>query len=422
MGEKAGLRLSRPLHSATWARVRLFLYNLSTARKVVALMSALRFLPLLVALVLAGFVQAHPIPDVPVRSFFEEGGKCRVVIEVDPRCFTSDPDIAPSLLWKELKARSPGEQQAMVDEAGTYVSRTIEFLFEPLGRIAPEFKFTWTGHGGVELEGDEDVSVLTGVWETTVPAGLQGYRLRATPEGKVSVLFLNHLRGDAVARTAVLFPGETSFLLDLTGLNASVPAGPVTGAVGVSGGRWATFGDFFQQGFLHVLPLGLDHILFVLGLFLLARAWRPLLWQVTTFTLAHTITLALATFGWVQVSPRIVEPVIAFSLVFVAMENILRPRYSAWRLIVVFVFGLVHGLGFAGALRELELPLKSLLVGLLGFNVGVEAGQLAVVGIAALATAWLRDPTLYRRAIVIPGSAAIAVMGLWWTVTRVFGG
>jgi hypothetical protein len=381
-----------------------------------------RLLPLLFALVLSGLGRAHPIPDVPVRAYFETGGACRTVIEVDPRCFNSDPDIAPSLLFKDLKTKPAEEQQAMLDQAGAYVTRTIDFLFEPLGRISPEFKFTWTGHGGAELKGDEDVAVMTGTWQTTVPAGLQGYRIRATPEGKVSVLFLNHLRGEAVERTAVLFPGETSFLLDLTGLSAPTPSAPSPGAVGVSGGRFATFRDFFEQGFLHVLPLGLDHILFVLGLFLLARAWRPLLWQVTTFTAAHTVTLALATFGWVEVSPKIVEPVIAFSLVFVAMENILRPRYSAWRLVVVFVFGLVHGLGFAGALRELELPIKSLIVGLLGFNVGVEAGQLAVVGLAALATVWLRDPGLYRRAIVIPGSAAIAIMGLWWTVTRVFGG
>jgi hypothetical protein len=384
-------------------------------------MSPLRFLPILFALFFAGLAQGHPIPDVPVRSFFEAGGACRIVIEVDPRCFTSDPDIAPSLLHKDLKAKPAAERQAMVDQAGVYVGKTIEFLLEPIGRIVPDFKFAWTASGGGELKGDEDVAVLTGTWQTTVPAGVQGFRLRATPAGLVSVLFLNHLRGEAVERTAVLFPGETSFLLDLTSLTATVPTGPMAGAVGILGGRWATFGDFFQQGFLHVLPLGLDHILFVLGLFLLARSWRPLLWQVTTFTAAHTITLGLATFGWVQVSPKIVEPVIAFSLVFVAMENILRPRYSAWRLVVVFVFGLVHGLGFAGALRELELPIKSLLVGLVGFNVGVEAGQLAVVAIAALATAWLRDPGLYRRAIVIPGSAAIAVMGLWWTVTRVFG-
>jgi hypothetical protein len=385
-------------------------------------MFPLRSLLLLFALVYAGLAQGHPIPDVPVRTYFEVGGACRIVVEVDPRCFTSDPDIAPSLLNKELRAKPVAEQDALRDQARSYIARTIEFYLEPLGRIVPELAFTWTGHGASELQGDEDVAVLTGTWQTTVPAGIQGYRIRAMPEGKVSVLFLNHLRGEAIERTAVLFPSETSFLLDLSGLNASVPTGPAAGAVGADGGRWSTFGDFFAQGFQHVLPKGLDHILFVLGLFLLSRAWRPLLLQITTFTVAHTITLGLATFGWVHVSPRIVEPVIAFSLVFVAMENILRPRYSAWRIVVVFCFGLVHGLGFASALRELDLPVRSLLVGLLGFNVGVEGGQLTVVALAGLATAWLRDPALYRKAIVIPGSAAIAAMGLWWTVTRVFGG
>ena len=377
------------------------------------------FLSLLVAIFVTRAASAHPIPDVPVRSFFEAGGACKIVVEVDPRCFTSDPDTAPSLLYKDFRAKSAAEKDALRETARTYVARTIEFIFEPLGRIAPEFTFAWTSHAAAALAGDEDVVVLTGAWQTTVPGGLQGYRIRATPEGKVSVLFLNHLGGVAVERTAVLFPGETSFLLDLTG-QAATSAGRAAGSVGVAGGRWETFGDFFTQGFLHVLPKGLDHILFVLGLFLLSRAWRPLLLQVTTFTVAHTITLGLATFGWVQVTPRIVEPVIAFSLVFVAMENILRPRYSAWRLMVVFLFGLVHGLGFASALRELELPVKALLLGLLGFNVGVEGGQLSVVALAGLATVWLRNPVYYRRFVVIPGSAAIAVMGLWWTVTRVF--
>ncbi len=385
-------------------------------------MLSLRRLLFTLALTIGAIARAHPIPDVPVSAFFEAGGATRFVVEVDPRCFTDDPDHAPSLLFKDLKAKPQAEQDALREQARTYVARTMELFFEPLGKISPDWQFTWTGRGAAALKDDEDVSVLTGIWKTTVPAGLQGYRLRALPEGKVSVLFLNHLRGEAVERTAVLFPGETSFLLDLSGLGSAALTSPAAGAVGVTGGRWETFLDFFWQGFQHVLPKGLDHILFVLGLFLLSRAWRPLLWQVTTFTAAHTITLGLATFGWVQVSPRIVEPVIAFSLVFVAMENILRPRYSAWRLVVVFVFGLVHGLGFASAMRELDLPLKSVLVGLLGFNLGVEGGQLAVVTLAALATVWLRNPVTYRRAIVIPGSAAIAVMGLWWTVTRVFGG
>lgn len=374
---------------------------------------------------LAASASGHPIPDVPVRAFFESGGACTIQVEVDPRCFKDDPDTAPSLLYEFVPAMPEADRAAYFAKARAFVPATVEFLFEPLGRMLPDFQWAWTGKGGAALTKNDDVTVLTGTWRTTVPAGLDGYRIRALPEGKLSVLFLNHLGGQAVERMAVLFPGESSFLLDLTALNAALPGGPVEGSVGVKAGAagwWNTFADFFAQGFLHVLPKGLDHILFVLGLFLLLRAWRPLLWQISAFTLAHTLTLGLATIGWVTISPKIVEPVIAASLIYVALENIFRPRYTPWRLVVVFVFGLVHGLGFAGALRELELPPAALVVGLLGFNLGVEGGQLAVIALAFLATAWLRDPALYRRAVVVPGSAAIAMMGLWWTVTRVFGG
>jgi hydrogenase/urease accessory protein HupE len=180
--------------------------------------------------------------------------------------------------------------------------------------------------------------------------------------------------------------------------------------------------NYLRQGFVHVVPYGLDHILFVVGLFLLSRSWRPLLAQVTTFTLAHSITLAIATIGLIKVPASVVEPVIAASIAFIAVENILRPKYSPWRLLVVFVFGLIHGLGFAGALNELDLPTSSLVIGLVGFNVGVETGQLCVITLAFMATNWIREAAPYRRWIVIPGSVAIASLGVWWTFERIFGG
>ncbi|MDQ3622278.1 MAG: HupE/UreJ family protein [Verrucomicrobiota bacterium] len=378
----------------------------------------------LLFVLLRGPLLAHPIPDVPARAYFEAGGACKIEVEVDPRCFADDPESAPSMLYLALRSKPEAERAALLEQARAFAARTIEFYFDPLGRMLPEFRFEFTGNHAAPLVKDDDVVVLTGTWQSSVPAGIYGYRIRTTREAKLSVLFLNHLQGEAVERTQVLFPGETSFLLDLTGLSATAPTAAAPGAVGVKGGAggwWRTFGSFFRQGFVHVLPLGLDHILFVLGLFLLRREWKPLLWQITAFTVAHTITLALATLGAVSVPLRIVEPIIAASLFFVAMENIFRPRYTMWRLVVVFVFGLVHGLGFAGALQELELPLGSLVVGLLGFNAGVEGGQIAVVALAFLATAWLRNPVLYRRIIVVPGSAAIALMGVWWTVDRVRG-
>ena len=366
--------------------------------------------------------EAHAVPDVPVRSAFDAGGGALIQVEVDPRCFSDDPTNAASLVYEFAKTKPETERAELRQKAREFVTRTVDFYFEPLGRIAPEFEFEFTGKAGAPLVKDDDVVVLTGSWRTTVPAGIQGYRIRANAQTKLSVLFLNHLRGEGVGRIQVLFPNELSYLLDLNALTSPLPSAPAAEAHGANGtADWArTALGFFLQGFLHVLPKGLDHILFVLGLFLLCRQWKPLLWQVSTFTVAHTLTLALATMGAVQVSPKIVEPVIAASLVVVALENIFRPQYSRARLVVVFVFGLVHGLGFAGALQDLQLPMASLVVSLLGFNLGVEGGQLAVIGLAFSATVWLRDPARYRQMVVIPGSVAIALMGAWWTVTRVF--
>lgn len=382
--------------------------------------------PRCLALILLSFFAvtqtwAHPLPDIPVRAAFEEKGACQIQVEVDPRCFDADPNKAPSLWYGELKNLPEADQLALKTKAKDYILRAAAFSFEPMGRLIPEFVFEFTTHGGKPLVEPGDIVVITGTWRPTIPAGIQGYRLHALPEGTMSVLFLNKLKGQEVERMQVLFPGENSYLLDLTGLNAATPLSPLAGAVGQRSGAdgwWSTFGNFMRQGFLHVLPYGLDHILFVLGLFLLSRSSRPLLLQVTTFTVAHTLTLGLATLGWVNVSPSIVEPIIAGSIAVVALENIFRPRYTTWRLLLVFVFGLVHGLGFAGALRELELPTASLLIGLLGFNVGVEGGQLAVIALAMTVTFWISNPLAYRRAIVIPGSLVIAALGLKWMVER----
>lgn len=175
---------------------------------------------------------------------------------------------------------------------------------------------------------------------------------------------------------------------------------------------------FILLGFEHILPDGLDHILFVLGLFLLNAKLKPLLIQITCFTLAHSVTLALAAGGWVHVPGAIVEPVIAASIAFIAIENLFTTKVHPWRPALIFVFGLIHGLGFAGAFQESigaeRIPLGPVLL----FNVGVELGQLAVVGIAFALVGWALNKTWYRKGIAIPASLAIAAAGLWWTVER----
>lgn len=171
-------------------------------------------------------------------------------------------------------------------------------------------------------------------------------------------------------------------------------------------------------GFEHILPKGLDHILFVLSLFLLSTRLGPLLWQITAFTLAHSVTLALSTYGVVTLSPRIVEPLIALSIAAVAIENLFTTKLHPWRPVVVFIFGLLHGLGFAGVLTELGLPRNQFATALISFNVGVELGQLAVIMLALAAVGWFRSRVWYRPRVVIPCSMLICATGLYWTIER----
>lgn len=185
--------------------------------------------------------------------------------------------------------------------------------------------------------------------------------------------------------------------------------------------RWNTIQQYLVLGFTHILPKGLDHVLFVLGIFLLAVRLKPVLWQVTAFTLAHTITLALTIYGVVSLPSAIVEPLIALSIVYVAIENVFTDRLHAWRPLVVFCFGLLHGMGFAGVLREIGLPRSEFVPALLAFNVGVELGQLAVIFTAFLIVGLpFRKKPWYRRRVVVPGSLAIAAVGLYWFGERVF--
>jgi hypothetical protein len=200
---------------------------------------------------------------------------------------------------------------------------------------------------------------------------------------------------------------------------AEQPSAPPPGFASES--TWTTVGRFVWLGYVHILPEGLDHVLFVAGLVLGAgRRYRRLLLEISAFTLAHTLTLALGALGWVMVAPEVIEPLIAASIVLVAVENLFPREERRHRLLLVFVFGLVHGQGFAGILRETGLPKETFLAALLSFNVGVELGQLTVVAVLALALHFLSDVDRTRFA-VRPGSLAIAVVGAFWAITRVFG-
>lgn len=184
---------------------------------------------------------------------------------------------------------------------------------------------------------------------------------------------------------------------------------------------FAAIWRYFVLGFTHILPNGFDHILFVLGLFLLNRQVRPVLIQVSAFTIAHSITLGLSLYGIVRLPASVIEPLIAVSIAYVAVENLFTSTVKPWRVALVFGFGLLHGMGFAEALARLNLPRSEFLTTLITFNAGVEAGQLTVIAMATAIVAALRfSPEQYRLRIVRPVSAAIAAMGVFWTVTRLF--
>ncbi len=183
---------------------------------------------------------------------------------------------------------------------------------------------------------------------------------------------------------------------------------------------WSVSFLYLSAGFLHIVPKGLDHILFILGIFLMSTRLRPLVLQVTMFTIAHSLTLSFSVFGLIHLPQQVVEPLIALSIGYVAFENLASDRLSGFRLPMIFVFGLLHGLGFASILTEFGLPADLYLAALLWFNVGVEFGQVALLIAAYLAiTIWFSDPLIYRRSIVIPGSLLIGGLGAYWTVERV---
>ena len=178
---------------------------------------------------------------------------------------------------------------------------------------------------------------------------------------------------------------------------------------------------YLNLGYHHILPEGLDHILFVVGLCLLSTNIKTIFWQATAFTVAHSITLALSMKNIIVAPSAVVEPIIALSIMFVAIENLVVTELKAWRILIVFLFGLIHGMGFASSLNEIGLPRNAFATSILSFNAGVELGQVTII-LAVFATLvfFLGKKTWYRQAVVYPLSILIALVAGYWTVQRVF--
>ncbi|MEP7144921.1 MAG: HupE/UreJ family protein [Ferruginibacter sp.] len=211
-----------------------------------------------------------------------------------------------------------------------------------------------------------------------------------------------------VLLTPLLFLGNLLFAHTINYALENAPANEVVGF-------------YLALGFKHIVPQGIDHILFVISLCLLSTNIKTIFWQATAFTVAHSITLALSMKNIIVAPGAVVEPIIALSIVFVALENMLLTELKPWRIMVVFLFGLIHGMGFASSLNEIGLPAGKFYTSIIAFNAGVELGQITVIAaMFALIIFPLRNKTWYRAGIVYTISGFIALVASWWTIQRIF--
>jgi hypothetical protein len=390
-------------------------------------MKILKFL--LIFPLLSAFLHGHPIPDIPVIGKFYSDGNSSIYIEIDTRSFAEDPEQVPFLIKSAFKQLSDSNKTDLILQAKSMIKNALQVRFGNNDWYLPEFIFDFVEQDGGDLS-EENILVLQGQYDIALDNNSSFYQIRSLNEAPYDLVFTNQINGKPQRRVNVLFPDEESFKFDLSFIDGKpIVQNEVeqkSGSIVEKSSEErkedarSTFYSFTRQGFVHVLPLGLDHILFVLGLFFLSRKWKPILYQVSVFTIAHTITLGLATLELISAPSHVVEPIIAASIAVVALENIFFPNYRHSRLFIVFFFGLIHGLGFAGALSAFDLDPTSLVIGLLGFNVGVEFGQLAVIAIIFVLTFWLKDERKYRKLAVVPCSTLIALMGIYWTIERIF--
>jgi hypothetical protein len=355
-----------------------------------------------------------------VRAFFQAGGSALVQVEIDPRCFEADPEAAPYLFLGEYLAMHERQRIELRSRAILFTNSTIDINLHPGGAEPPEWSFEFTAFSSGTLSAADDPVVLTGSWRVSDVTEYTGYQIHSSPDSRLAVLFLNYYEGELLKDLQVLFPGESSDVLNLARLDQAETGDPnqelFEGEI-LPENR-PVFQSFFRAGFRHVLPSGADHLLFLLGLALLVRTGKQLAIVVATFALSHAAALGLALAGVIHIPQSAVEPVSAASIGVIAIGNVARRDFSNWRLAVVFIFGLAHSLGFAGALSDLEMPKRSLATGLAGFNIGVDAAHLAALALILLATLRLRNAPRYREFIVIPASLAIAATGLYWIASN----
>ncbi|HKP97137.1 MAG TPA: HupE/UreJ family protein [Fibrobacteria bacterium] len=347
---------------------------------------------------------------------------------VEARVDVNRDDLFYALGFKTLGETPKSEYASLADRIAYYYQTRLDLKFD--GRAADMKILQYKKHG-TDLAAKLDSADLA---DTTiafrmgwaVPPGTKRLELGSKLFAELEVQPLCHLRidyqGTEIKRKFVGLDDRFSMSLQPDSLEAYLAAANRPAAAPgapAPADEESVVGRFIRLGFTHILPEGTDHILFVLGLFFFSTLLRPLLIQVTAFTIAHSITLGLSLLGVFSLPSRIVEPLIALSIVVVAVENIFFRKLRPSRFLIVFAFGLIHGLGFAGVLKSLGLPEGQFFKVLVSFNVGVELGQLTVIAAASALTVWMWKKPWYYRRVVIPVSSLIAAVGLFWFIQRI---
>jgi hypothetical protein len=373
-------------------------------------------------LLLAPSVRAHTMMMTQVLVSFAEPGTVNVKIDIDLTLL-----LGSAQEYYALATESPDQQREQLRQIAPRVADNLQF-FVGQDRLKLEFRDFSAASAQRSDYLDASMSKLsTFHFVAPLPAGKDPLKLVVPIGAQIDYPVAYTVQVPSVHLSMTRWLDEGMHESDPFVWAGRAPSAANPSAARVEPGSvdpgalpWPRqLALYLRLGFRHIVPEGADHILFVLGLFFLGITWRKLLSQTTVFTIAHATTLFLSAYGIFHLPSRYVEPAIALSIAWIAIENVVKPNLGPGRLAIVFGFGLIHGLGFASSLSDVPFPKQDFVVALLGFNFGVDFGQLFVIALAFLAVGWFRNEPWFRRRIAVPCSLAIAGVGLVWAVQRI---
>ena len=371
-----------------------------------------RYLFLILTLLGGNFLQAHEVEQHFMRlTLADDHLAARLEMDAGyalPELRSNEDETLPTGEW--FDALSSQEKERIKVEGQKYLQEVLVLHLNGIP-VSPEITFAQWGTEWTQYFEDRPDTFKRMVWNVRWDYGSEKGALELfwnEPNDGPS-LALATVSDDREHPLVTVSQGEVYSLAYIDGIEK---APPVVAKHGFS------FFNWLKQGFLHVIPAGLDHILFILGLFFLSPKLKDLLTQSLVFTLAHSITLGLTVAGKIPFHGNIIEPLIALSIAYVAIENLFIKELKPWRLAVIFALGLLHGMGFGSVMSELPMNPSQLVVPIIGFNLGVEVAQVAILLIALGATySWQKEKEY--QWLRIGASLAIAATGLIWTVQRI---